>query len=178
MKYIQINQQNEFVRHLSNAVQYWDENNFCTPEALIKDDKAEQFGVVPLQEEPIPTYNPTTHTVSEATPLLVDGQWMQQWEVTALSPEQITANRKALVPASVTRRKARQALLLSGITKEMVTTALQNIPDPLERDLAMIEWEDSLEFERNRPLVAAVGALFGLTDEQLDELFITAGNLP
>ena len=36
MKYIQINQQNEFVQHLPNAVQYWDENNFCTPEALVK----------------------------------------------------------------------------------------------------------------------------------------------
>lgn len=163
---------------LENALYKWDDNNYCTPEALVRDGKADQFGVVPMLEVAAPGHDPITQSLNQSTPLFVGGQWVQQWEVIALSPEQIAANRKALVPFSVTRRKARQALLLSGITKEMVTTALQNISDPLERGLAMIEWEDSLEFERDRPLVAAMGALFGLNEEQLDELFITAGNLP
>lgn len=177
--HIQLNEAGEFLRYIPAGIPIeWDENNYCTVLALIADGKAEQFQVVTFFAAAKPEYDPITQVVSEIDPVLVEGNWAQQWQVTELSPEQIAANRKALVPASVTRRKACQALLLSGITKEMVTTALQNIPDPLERGLAMIEWEDSLEFERNRPLVAAVGTLFGLTDEQLDELFITAGNLP
>lgn len=95
MKYIQINQQNEFVQHLSNAVQYWDENNFCTPEALIKDDKAEQFGVVEMVEVGQPFYDPMTQSLTEGDPVLVEGVWTQQWQVTYLSPEQIAANLSA-----------------------------------------------------------------------------------
>ena len=177
--HIQLNEAGEFLRYIPAGTPIeWDENNYCTAHALVADGKAEQFKVCPFYATSKPAHDPLTQAVVDSEPVLIDGVWTQQWEVIALSPEQIAANRKALVPASVTRRKARQALLLSGITKEMVTTALQNIPDPLERGLAMIEWEDSLEFERDRPLVAAMGALFGLNEEQLDELFITAGSLP
>lgn len=178
MKYIQTNQQNEFIRHLSNAVQYWDENNYCTPEALVKDGRAEQFRVVEMVEVEQPTYNPMTQAVEETDPALIGEIWTQQWQVIELSPEEIQANQKALVPSSITRRQAIQALRIHGITKAMVSDALAAIPDDLQRDLAMIEWEDSQVFERNRQLVESMGAAFGMNEAQLDALFITGGNLP
>lgn len=178
MKYIQINQQNEFVRHLSNAVQHWDDNNYCTPEALVKDGKAEQFGVVEMVEVEQPAHNPMTQVIEEIDPALVEGVWAQQWQVVELSPEEIQANQKALVPSSVTRRQAIQALRIHGITKTMVSDAFAAIPDELHRDLATIEWEDSQVFERNRQLVESMGAALGMNEAQLDALFITAGNLP
>ena len=177
MKYIKLNQ-GVYAETLPNINTVWDDNNYCTPEALIRDGKAEQFGVVEMVEAEQPTHDPMTQVIAVDDPVEIDGVWTQQWQVTYLSPEEIQANQKALVPSSVTRRQAIQALRIHGITKAMVADALAAIPDDLQRDLAMIEWEDSQVFERNRELVASMGAAFGMNATQLDALFITAGNLP
>lgn len=81
-----------------------------------------------------------------------------------------------VVPARVTRRQARQALLLSGLL-DLVQPAISAIPDPIQRAMAQIEWDDSQEFERKRPLVVSIGVALGLNAEALDELFILAGGL-
>ncbi|MBY0237862.1 MAG: hypothetical protein K2X55_00960, partial [Burkholderiaceae bacterium] len=65
------------------------------------------------------------------------------------------------VPNSVTRRQARQALLLAGLLDD-VQTAIDGIADETQRRLAQIEWEDSLEFKRDRPLVISIGTALGL----------------
>ena len=177
--HIQLNEAGEFLRYIPAGIPIeWDENNYCTVLALIADGKAEQFQVVTFFAAAKPEYDPITQAVSEIDPVLVEGNWTQQWQVTELSPEQIEVNQKALIPLSVTRRQAIQALRIHGITKAMVSDALAAIPDDLQRDLAMIEWEDSQVFERNRQLVESVGVAFGMNEAQLDELFITAGNLP
>ena len=80
------------------------------------------------------------------------------------------------VPQSVTRRQARQALLLAGLL-DAVPLALAAIPDATQRRLALIEWEDSLTFERQRPLLIQLSTALGLSSEQLDQLFITADSL-
>jgi len=82
-----------------------------------------------------------------------------------------------IVPQKVTRRQARQALLLGGYLDQVPTMINTHIADETQRALAMIEWEDSLEFERSRPLVASIGATLGMNSAQLDELFILAGSL-
>ena len=163
---------------LENVLYEWDDRNYCTPAALVNDGKAEQFGVVPVVFSAQPAFDPATQSITKIAPAQADGVWTQQWQVTELSPEQIEVNQKALVPLSVTRRQAIQALRIHGITKAMVSDALAAIPDDLQRDLAMIEWEDSQVFERNRQLVESMGVAFGMNEAQLDELFITAGNLP
>ena len=80
------------------------------------------------------------------------------------------------VPQQVTRRQARQALLLAGLL-DQVGPALAAITDPVERGLAQIEWEDSQVFERNRPVLLQLASALGLDDAQLDQLFITAAGL-
>lgn len=117
MKYIQTNQQNEFVQHLPNATQYWDDNNFCTPEALIKDGKAEQFGVVPLVEVSPPPFDAMTQEVSEAKPVEIDGTWTQQWQVTELSPEQVDANQAAKTQADAALLKSKIEALWAAADK-------------------------------------------------------------
>lgn len=90
---------------------------------------------------------------------------------------QVQADRVAAavlpVPKKVTRRQARQALLLRGYL-DQVPVAIAAIPDVMQRRLAEIEWEDSQEFERHRPLVISIGTAMGM---DLDELFIFAGTL-
>lgn len=80
------------------------------------------------------------------------------------------------VPQSVTRRQARQALLLRGLL-DQIEPAIEALPDELQRGLALIEWQDSLNFERSRPLVVQIGAAIGLDTAGLDELFIFAATL-
>ena len=77
------------------------------------------------------------------------------------------------VPAKVTRRQARQALLLGGLLDQVIAT-IAAIEDPVERRMAQIEWEDAQEFERTRPLVLQMGAALNL---DLDALFIHAAAL-
>lgn len=80
------------------------------------------------------------------------------------------------VPAEVTRRQAKQALLLAGLLGS-VQGAIDAIPDATQRSLAQIEWDDSQVFERDRPLLITLATALGLTSEQLDALFITAATL-
>lgn len=80
------------------------------------------------------------------------------------------------VPSRVTRRQARQALALAGLFAA-VQPAIDAIPDPQQRQLAQIEWDDSQDFERERPLLIELGHAIGLDDAGIDELFIQAGAL-
>lgn len=80
------------------------------------------------------------------------------------------------VPQTVTRRQARQALLLNNLL-DQVPGKIAAIPDPVHRAMAQIEWEDSQSFERNRPLLISVGIALGLDSAGLDDIFRQASKL-
>ena len=91
------------------------------------------------------------------------------------------ASTRVPVPAKVTRRQARQALLLAGLLDD-VPVAIAQLDDETpegkqQMRMAQIEWEDSLEFERARPLVIEIAVAIGLDAAALDQLFITAAGL-
>lgn len=81
-----------------------------------------------------------------------------------------------IIPDRVTRRQARQALLLAG-KLSAVQPAIDAIADPIQRGLAQIEWDDSQDFERKRPLLVAIGTAIGLGSDDLDALFVQAAAL-
>ena len=78
------------------------------------------------------------------------------------------------VPTEVTRRQGLQALRIKGWTEAMIEAEIAKDPDPMRRDLALIEFRASQTFERNRPLVIAMGAALGI---DLVELFTLAASL-
>lgn len=80
------------------------------------------------------------------------------------------------VPHKVTRRQARQALLLAG-KLALVQPAIDAIEDAQQRGLAQIDWDDAQEFERHHPLLIHLATALGLDDEALDNLFIQAASL-
>ena len=80
------------------------------------------------------------------------------------------------VPAVVSARQIRQALVLSGITMAQIEQALNSMPEP-NRSLAFIEWEYSNEFQRYRPLTIAVAQMLGWTEDQMDDLWVLAFSL-
>jgi hypothetical protein len=79
------------------------------------------------------------------------------------------------VPAAVTMRQARLALFSAGLLSA-VDTAIDALPEP-QRTAARIEWDYSNELQRSNPLVAALTPALGLTDAQVDALFIAASAL-
>lgn len=79
------------------------------------------------------------------------------------------------VPAVVTMRQARLALLQAGLLTQ-VNTAIANMPGATG-DTARIEWEFSSTVERNRPLVQSLIGALGITESQLDDLFRLAATL-
>lgn len=85
------------------------------------------------------------------------------------------AARLASIPQAVTMRQARLALLGAGLYTN-VNAAVAAMPGATG-DAARIEWEFSSTVGRHRPLVTALGTALGLSDAQLDALFIAAGAL-
>lgn len=81
-----------------------------------------------------------------------------------------------IIPQSVTRRQARQALLLRG-KLALVQPAIDAIPDSTQRGLMQIEWDDSQDFVRSRASVIAIGSAIGYDSDGLDEVFSFAATL-
>lgn len=80
------------------------------------------------------------------------------------------------IPQSVTRRQAKEALRRTG-KLAAVQTAIDAIVDLNERARMQIEWDESLEFERTRPSLIAIGGAIGLDSAGIDQLFILAKTL-
>lgn len=90
--------------------------------------------------------------------------------------EYVNGEVKLAVPTEVTRRQARQAIYLAGLLPN-IQSAIDAIPDATQRNMIQIEWDDSLNFERNRPSLIALATALGLSSQDLDNLFITAVSL-
>jgi len=79
------------------------------------------------------------------------------------------------VPTEVTMRQARLALFGAGLLSG-VQTAIDALSEPT-KTAAQIEWEYSNTLQRTNPFVATLGAALGLTEAQIDALFIAAKDL-
>lgn len=111
---------------------------------------------------------------ADAPPALIGGQCAvfvgDGWTVADAEPE-ITA----AVPAEVTMRQARLALLAAG-KLAAVNAAINALPDP-PKTAAIIEWEYSNAVRRDSQFVALLGPALGLDAAGLDALFIAASKL-
>lgn len=79
------------------------------------------------------------------------------------------------VPQEVTMRQARLALYGAGLLPS-VDAAIAGMTDPA-KTAAQIEWNHSQTVQRSKGLVVQLGAALGLTEAQIDQLFITAQGL-
>lgn len=80
-----------------------------------------------------------------------------------------------VTPKSVPMRSARLALLQTG-KLSIVNTIIANMQGT-EGDAARIEWEYAQEVRRDNALVLSLIPLLGMTDSEIDGLFILAGSL-
>ena len=74
----------------------------------------------------------------------------------------------------LSRAELRFALLSANVTGAMIEKAIDAIPDTVARETARIAWEDSSRYDRDHPLVAQIGAGFGMGAEVIDALWLKA----
>lgn len=132
----------------------------------------ERLGVAVVVAGTPPTYDSETQTLVEGTPLRKSGQWQQQWTVQALPAAEVAA-RVASRRASMTctPRQARLVLHQQGLLAAVdawIATA---------DETTRIEWEFATEIRRDWPALLACAAALGLTDAQMDALFVQAAPL-
>lgn len=101
-----------------------------------------------------------------------DGEWAVfngRSGVTTIPPA------TAQVPASITMRQARLQLHAIGKLSK-VQEEISKLPEP-PRTEAQIEWDYASVVERSSKFVALLTPLLGLTEDEMDELFIQASTL-
>jgi nucleotide-binding universal stress UspA family protein len=110
----------------------------------------------------LPTYwTGGSHTWTEADGFVVANQ------------DLVTAAKKAVVPATITPLQIRLVLSAQGLRDDAeaivaATETPQSIKD---------SWEYATIVERNNADLLAMAAILGLTDDQIDDLFIQAVSL-
>lgn len=97
-----------------------------------------------------------------------------------ITDEEATAIRLANIPStqvpkSVTMRQGRLALLNAGLLQTVNSTIAAMTG--AAGDAARIEWEFSSEIQRDKELVLSLMPIIGLTESQMDQLFISASKL-
>jgi hypothetical protein len=109
----------------------------------------------------------------------VDDATYRNWFNLSYQDGQIVANPPRAVtpevPVSVTMRQARLALLQAG-KLSAVDATIASLTDP-QKSEAQIEWEYASDVQRNSGLLESVSAALGMSDTDLDTLFITASGL-
>lgn len=79
------------------------------------------------------------------------------------------------IPQEITMRQARLALLDAGLLGN-VQTAINSLQEP-DKTKAQIEWDYSNSLQRNNSFVSVLGTALGLSEQDIDNLFIQASTL-
>lgn len=102
------------------------------------------------------------HIHSPVLDINYNGYKLVEWEMEEPAPS---------VPTSVTPRQVRLLLLQQNLLANVETMIAQ------QDESTKITWQYALEFRRNDPLLNQLATNLNLTQEQIDQFFITASQL-
>ena len=102
-----------------------------------------------------PRYNPVTDSFFEAA-----------------TQEEIDAYNKSQVPQVASKMRFFLALFNIGITRQMVYEVINQIQDSDLKEIILIKFDLSQEFDREDEHLNMMAAQFNISQEQLDDLFI------
>lgn len=83
---------------------------------------------------------------------------------------------KPAAPQSVSRAQGKAALILAG-KFDAVMQYVDSIPEASEKALAQVALNDTTEWERESAFLNNAAKAMGLTDQDLDDLFISASKI-
>lgn len=127
-----------------------------------------------MTDLPFPEYDYQTQTMEHREYAdIQQGKWIREYYVRDLSFQEIE-DRKPKPPSSCTPRQFRLALINSNISIQTIESMLNSIQDPIEREIALVEWEYSLEIKRDHPLISSFASQLDITQYELDEIFTLA----
>lgn len=127
--------------------------------------------VVEIVETPFDVH-PSMVWVDVPNDLILTGDWTYE---NGVFVEPVEVEQEVVIPSVVTMRQARLALLQQGLLST-VSAAIDSMTGDTG-EAARIEWEYAATVERVSPLILSLGSALGLSDEQLDELFVLAASL-
>lgn len=132
-----------------------DTNRVYTGESIEKSD----YDTWGMQEIPV------------APPVLSNGEFAvwngSEWVITSTYPTPVVIK---YVPQVLTPRQARLALLQATLLDEVEAMLATN------KEM-QIWWEYSLEIQRSHPHIVSMATALGMTEAQLDDLFILGATL-
>ena len=121
----------------------------------------------------------------EEVPVLYNGNYIDPiWNGTTFiegaTPEEIAEANKPIIPEEISAMRLKLQLFDMGITDQDVFDDIDSIPDFMfsfaEKEKAKIMYKTAVTFERTNGELNFVATMEGLTQEQVDEIFIN-GNL-
>ena len=92
------------------------------------------------------------------------------WVISGEDAERLEQEQLAKMQP-LTRRQFRLALAMNGYDLSQVEALIDQIPDPMQRQIALIEWQDATTFERLNTSLLAMANLMGLSTEQVNMLW-------
>ena len=107
-----------------------------------------------------------------ATPEFAEQLHPGKWRLAEV--QDVPAEHINPVPQSVSMRQARLALLQIGKLQQ-INSAITSLPSPRKEE-AEIEWQYSNEVQRYNGFVSLIAPALGLSEIDIDELFILAGS--
>lgn len=84
-------------------------------------------------------------------------------------------NRQFL-PKIVSQRQLRTQLVLNDFDLNDIQTAINALTEP-NKSIAQVAWDYAITFERDSPLLISLGESLGLSQTDIDNIFINASKL-
>ena len=154
----------------------YDEGELITP-AVPAQPEVITPGQITRTELKFVSYHPTQLSLLEADALLMGtslddhAQILADWIAAYVPPPP----EPVAVPEIVTMRQARRVLLAAGRLTD-VNNAINALPSPAKEE-AQIDWEYGQEVQRHNGFVSLLAPVLGMTEADMDALFIAGAAL-
>ena len=81
-----------------------------------------------------------------------------------------------IMPQTVSRAQGKASLLMFGLLDD-VEAYIEAMPEGVDKKLALLAYNETNEWHRESPFLQQMASEIGLTQEQLDNLFIVAATI-